>query len=98
MVLEHAWIQVHPDGADAYAEAVAAARPFIEGAPGCHGIELRQQIEDPTRFVLLVRWDSVEAHMEFRDSPAFESWRGLTHSHYASPVEVTHFNEPLSLS
>jgi heme-degrading monooxygenase HmoA len=98
MVLEHAWIQVGVGGEGAYTAAVTEARPFIEGAPGCQGLELRRQIEDPTRFVLLVTWDSVDAHMDFRASEAFEQWRDLTHHHYVAPTEVTHFSTPLPLS
>ncbi len=94
MILEHAWLHVHPGDADAYVEAVRQARQVIERAPGCHGIELRQQIEDPERFLLLVRWVSVEAHMAFRASADFAEWSRLTHAHYNLPAEVTHFDEP----
>ena len=96
MITEHAWLPVTPGREDEFAAAVVAALPVIESAPGCHGAEVRRQIEDPSTFLLLVRWRSVEAHMDFRATELFDTWRGLTHSFYDTTPTVTHFSEALA--
>ena len=96
MIIEHAWLPVTPGREDEFASAIAAALPLIESAAGCHGAEVRRQIENPSTFLLVVRWTSVEDHMNFRASELFESWRRHTHPFYESPASVTHFSEVLA--
>ena len=96
MITEHAWLPVTPGREEEFAAAVVTALPVIESAPGCHGAEVRRQIEDPSTFLLLVRWSSVEAHMDFRATELFDTWRQLTHSFYERPPTVTHFTEALA--
>lgn len=96
MIIEHAWLPVTPGREEEFAAAIAAALPIIESAPGCHGAEVRRQIENPSTFLLIVRWTSVEAHMDFRASASFETWRSQTHPFYESPATVTHFSEALA--
>ena len=95
MIVEHAWLPVTPGREDEFFDSMAEALPIIKGAPGCHGAEVRRQIEDSSIFLLMVRWDSVDAHMAFRASPAFEDWRARTHPFYVAPATVTHFSETL---
>jgi quinol monooxygenase YgiN len=49
-------------------------------------------VETPTRFVLLVEWDSIEAHLEnFRDSDRFPQWRALIGPYFDGAPQVEHF-------
>ncbi len=96
MIIEHALLRVGEDRGDAFAAAVRAAFPLIESAPGCHGAEVRVQHEDPSIYLLIVQWDSVQAHQAFRASALYERWRAATHHFYAVPPEVTHFLAPLA--
>jgi quinol monooxygenase YgiN len=51
-------------------------------------------IESPSRFVLLVEWDSVEAHEEnFRGSDRFDTWRAAIGPFFAAPPHVEHVQE-----
>jgi heme-degrading monooxygenase HmoA len=43
--------------------------------------------------VLLVEWDSVEAHQAFRDSDRFPHWRALIAPHFATAPAVEHVTE-----
>ncbi|HSN02209.1 MAG TPA: antibiotic biosynthesis monooxygenase family protein [Acidimicrobiales bacterium] len=95
MILEHALLRVSIGAAENFEASMARALPIIESAPGCHGGELRRQVEDPSIFLLLVRWESVEAHLAFRASDLFESWRTLTHPWYVEAPSVTHFAEAI---
>jgi quinol monooxygenase YgiN len=51
-------------------------------------------IERPTRFVLLVEWDSVEAHeVNFRQTDRFGRWRALIGPYFAAPPLVEHYED-----
>jgi len=93
MVLEHALLSVIPGRESDFEVAMAKALPIISSHPACHGAAVHRQVENPSIFVLLVQWDSVEAHMDdFRKSALFEEWRLLTHPFYTEKPAVTHFS------
>ena len=96
MILEHALLMVRPGEEASFEDDARQALVIITSAPGCHGAEIRRQVENPSTFVLLVRWSSLEAHMAFRETELFTKWRALTWPHYESAPSVTHFNEPLA--
>ena len=93
MVLEVALIDVTPGAEAAFHESYALGRGHLAASPGCRSVRMTQGIETPTRFVLLVEWDSVEAHDAFRASPGFEAWRGHVGRHFAHPPRVEHFTD-----
>jgi len=45
-------------------------------------------------YLLLIRWESIEAHMAWRETDDFERWRELTHPFYVerpwSPTSTNH--------
>ncbi|MFU8853485.1 antibiotic biosynthesis monooxygenase family protein [Micromonospora sp. SL1-18] len=92
MVLEVALIDVTPGQEDAFAAAYAQAHPILCGTDGCRSVRMTRGVESPSRFVLLVEWDSVEAHdVNFRQSERFQQWRALIGPHFANPPRVEHF-------
>lgn len=91
MVLEVALIDVTPGSEPAFTAAYGQAREVLLGSPGIRSVRMTQGIETPTRFVLLVEWDSVDAHEQFRASEAFGQWRALIGPHFANPPHVEHF-------
>ncbi|GAB3079736.1 antibiotic biosynthesis monooxygenase family protein [Micromonospora schwarzwaldensis] len=92
MVLEVALIDVTPGHEDDFAAAYAQARPVLAEAQGCRSVRMTRGVESPTRFVLLVEWDSVEAHdVNFRQTERFGRWRGLIGPYFAGPPLVEHF-------
>ena len=92
MVLEVALIDVVAGQEDEFATAYAKGHDVLAGAPGCRSVLMTRGIETPNRFVLLVEWDSVEAHLQnFRDSERFTTWRDLIGPYFAGPPRVEHF-------
>jgi len=92
LILEHAVLQVKPGQADEFEAAFADARLIIEAAQGFRSLRLLKGIEDPDRFLLLVEWDSVEAHEEgFRGSEPYQRWRELLHHFYDPFPTVDHY-------
>ena len=94
MVLEVALIDVHPGQEDEFAAAYRLGHPILAGTPGCRSVRMTRGIESPSRFVLLVEWDTVEAHNEnFRGTERFEKWRGHIGPFFAQPPRVEHFTD-----
>ena len=92
MVTEHALLSVTPGSEAAFEAALELALPIIRSAPGCRSASVSRGIESPSTYLLLVEWESVEAHTTgFRSSAAFQDWRGLLHHFYARPSDVEHF-------
>ncbi len=94
MVLEVALINVVPGREDDFRAAYAKAREVLTGTAGCRSVRMTQGVETPTRFVLLVEWDSVEAHLEnFRATERFTTWRGLIGPYFDGAPTVEHFTD-----
>ena len=92
MVLEVALIDVLPGSEDEFTAAYGKARETLATTPGCRSVRMTRGVESPSRFVLLVEWDSVEAHLDnFRATERFTTWRGLIGPYFAEPPRVEHF-------
>ncbi len=91
MITEIAMLTIDPARAADFETAVAIAAPLFRAAHGCHGIALERVIERPGQYRLVVRWESVEAHMrDFRNSAAFGEWRALAGPFFVGTPDVTH--------
>jgi heme-degrading monooxygenase HmoA len=91
VVLEVGLIDVTPGTEEAFRASFLLGRPHLAGADGCRDVRMTQGVETPTRFVLLVEWESVEAHEAFRASEAFGAWRAHVGPHFAGPPRIEHF-------
>jgi heme-degrading monooxygenase HmoA len=94
MILEHAILDVSPERTADYERALEQALPSIAATPGFIDLEVRPCLERPGRYLLLVRWKSVEAHeVGFRKSERYQQWRRLLHGFYDPFPTVEHFGE-----
>lgn len=92
MVLEVALIDV--TDAAGFEAAFLGARSIVVGTEGCRSVRMTHGIETPGRFVLLVEWDSVEAHeVNFRQTERFTAWRAAIGPFFAGPPRVEHFTD-----
>jgi heme-degrading monooxygenase HmoA len=92
MVLEVALIDVVSGQEEQFAAAYQKAREVLVTTPGCRSVRMTHGIESPSRFVLLVEWDSVEAHLDnFRATERFTTWRGLIGPYFDGAPRVEHF-------
>jgi heme-degrading monooxygenase HmoA len=91
-VVEIATIEVQPGAEDDFVAAYAEARPLVAQTPGCLSMRMTRGVESPSRFVLIVEWETLAAHTEnFRASDRFPRWRALIGPHFASPPHVEHY-------
>lgn len=93
MVLEVARFTVTPGSEAAFAAAFAEAVPLLADAPGCRSTRMLRGIESPSRFTLLVEWESLAAHQGFRSSQRFPAWRALIGPHFVEAPEVEHWSD-----
>src|SRR5215813_2933208 len=96
MILEHAVLHIKPGQSVAFAAAMRQARPLISATPGFQKLEVRQCVETKDRYLLLVWWDTLEAHTEgFRKSERYQSWRALLHHFYEPFPLVEHYGRSI---
>jgi heme-degrading monooxygenase HmoA len=93
MVLEVADIRVTPGSEDEFIAAFRGIRHVLDGVEGCRSLRMTHGVETPTRFVLLVEWESLQAHQAFRDSDRFAIWRGGIGRYFAQPPRAEHFRD-----
>ena len=93
-VLEVADISVPPGAEDAFTSAYRGVREVLTSTPGFRSVRMTQGVESPSRFVLLVEWDSVEAHEQnFRATDRFGTWRAAIGPFFAAAPVVEHFTD-----
>jgi heme-degrading monooxygenase HmoA len=91
MIIEIAEIEVKPGEEAAFEAAVAQAVPLFRRGKGCHAMELQRGIEKPSRYRLVVKWETLDDHMvHFRGSEEFQEWRRLIGPHVAGAPVVEH--------
>jgi heme-degrading monooxygenase HmoA len=91
MFWEIAQIDVKPGDETAFEAAVEKAVPLFKSARGCKGMQLQRGVEQPSRYRLVVDWETVENHtVDFRGSESFQEWRRLVGGFFASPPVVEH--------
>jgi heme-degrading monooxygenase HmoA len=94
MVLEVADIEVRPGTEDEFTAAYLGVRDVLTGTPGCRSVRMTHGVESPARFVLLVEWESVQAHEDnFRGTDRFTAWRAAIGPYFAGPPRVEHFTD-----
>lgn len=96
MIVERALFNLKPGTAEDFKAAFPQARPHIAGSKGFQKCEMRQGIENPDSFLLIVWWDTLEDHtVGFRESDAFTQWRAILGPFFAAPPAVEHYAAPL---
>jgi heme-degrading monooxygenase HmoA len=91
MFWEIAQIEVKPGQEAAFEAAVAQAVPLFKNSPGSKGMQLHRSVEIPSRYRLVIDWQTVEDHtVHFRGSENFQAWRRLVGGFFASPPAVEH--------
>lgn len=92
MILESAVLEVIPGRTAEFEAAFATAQGIIASMEGYLGHELQRCVENPNRYLLLVRWRSLEDHtIGFRGSTAYQEWRRLLHHFYDPFPTVEHY-------
>jgi heme-degrading monooxygenase HmoA len=92
MILESAPLHVRAGQSAAFEIAFRQAQRIIASMPGYRSHRLERCIERPNEYLLLVEWDTLEAHEQgFRGSPQYQEWKRLLHHFYEPFPVVSHY-------
>lgn len=92
MITEIALLTIRPGQSAAFEEAFIEAQPIIEAARGYIQHELQQCIEQEDKYLLVVRWKTIEDHNTgFRQSAGYQEWKKLLHHFYDPFPVVEHY-------
>ncbi len=94
MILEVAILNVRTGQEAEFERAFARAAPIIASMKGYITHELQRCLETPHRYILLVRWQTLEDHtVGFRSSAEYQEWRRLLHHFYDPMPVVEHYQQ-----
>jgi heme-degrading monooxygenase HmoA len=79
---------------DLFEKAFGEAREIISKMEGYLEHELQKCVEKENKYVLIVRWNTMDDHMEgFRKSEAYKEWKRLLHHFYDPFPVVEHYQK-----
>ncbi len=77
---------------DAFEQAYATAAAVLRESTHCLGYELSRCVEDPTRYILRIEWDSAEGHLQgFRRSAEFRTFYAAIAPYVTHIEEMRHY-------
>lgn len=95
MILEVAILDVIPGQQEEFESTFAKASSIISSMSGYISHQLQKCIEKENRYLLLVQWETLEAHtVGFRGSEEYQEWKKLLH-HFYNPFPVVQHYELL---
>ena len=87
-------LHVKPGLESDFEAAFKKASKIISSMDGYLSHELHKCIEVQDKYLLLVRWKSLESHtVGFRSSAEYQEWKKLLHHFYEPFPTVEHFEE-----
>ena len=97
MILEVAILNVRSGAERQFETAFEQASAIISAISGYIGHQLQRCTEVSNRYILLVNWESLEAHtIGFRGSAEYQHWKRLLHHFYDPFPTVEHYELVLS--
>ena len=92
MILEIATIDIKQGTNAAFEINLEKAQHVISRSKGYIGHQFQKCLEQDNRYVLLIRWQTLEDHTKgFRGSELFKEWRALIGPFFETPPAVQHF-------
>jgi heme-degrading monooxygenase HmoA len=94
MILEAVMLQVKEGQEEEYEEVFRQASVIISSMRGYLSHELQRCMEVKGKYLLLVRWETLEDHtVGFRESAEYQEWKQLLHRFYDPFPVVEHFSK-----
>ena len=92
VILEVAILDIKAEAVSEFQADFNRAQQILVSMPGYLGHELQQCIEQPSRHILLVRWQTLTDHtVGFRESAQYQEWKALLHHYYDPVPRVEHY-------
>lgn len=85
MLIVHVFVHVKPEAVEAFREATLANARNSVLEPGIARFDVIQQVDDPTRFVLVEVYRDVEATVRHKETAHYHTWRDAVADMMAEP-------------
>jgi len=98
MILEYIRYTIPQPTSEAFEAAYEQAFASLRESSHCLGYDLARCTEEPTQYILRIKWDSAEGHLHgFRKSPEFQQFFVHVRPFFDAIEEMRHY-EPLASS
>jgi heme-degrading monooxygenase HmoA len=97
MVTERAELPITPGHERDFERQFASGRGYLRTAAGCLSVSLARGVESPSKYLLLIEWESLAAHKAFAATESFTSFVSLIGPFLAGKPATEHF-EPVRSS
>ncbi|WP_054958560.1 antibiotic biosynthesis monooxygenase family protein [Paenibacillus dakarensis] len=92
MILEVAVLNIKPGLTSDFEAAFKEASSIIASMKGYISHEIQHCIEDDHKYMILVKWKTLEDHtVGFRESAEYQEWKSLLHHFYEPFPTVEHY-------
>jgi heme-degrading monooxygenase HmoA len=91
MIIERAELPVTSGREVEFEEAFIPAAGYLRGAKDCHGVSFARGIENPSRYLLLIEWESLAAHQAFAATEEFGKFVAVIRPFLAGKPDTQHF-------
>lgn len=93
MLIVHVHVRVKPDSVEAFRQATIENAQHSVKEPGIARFDVLQQQDDPTRFVLVEAYRSVEATVAHKQTAHYARWRDTVAPMMAEPRSSVKYGE-----
>ncbi|MDQ6761419.1 MAG: antibiotic biosynthesis monooxygenase [Bacteroidota bacterium] len=94
MIIEIALLYIKKNKENLFERAFEKAQKIISKMNGYISHELLKCMEEENKYALLVRWNTVEDHIEgFRKNEEYTDWKNLLHHFYNPFPVVEHYQK-----
>jgi heme-degrading monooxygenase HmoA len=92
-VLELVEILITPGRETEFETSMREVNHLVTDFPGCRSLTLSRGLENPSKFLLQIEWDTRETHTEFTRSEGFPRFRTALRALVAEPPKMEHFRD-----
>jgi len=92
MFIVHVQVHVKPESVEAFKAATRLNARLSLLEPGCLRFDVVQQVDDPTRFVLVEHYRDAAANAAHKETPHYAAWRAAAEPMMAGPRSSAKFN------
>ncbi|MCE7796835.1 antibiotic biosynthesis monooxygenase [Sphingobium sufflavum] len=91
MLVERSYLHIRDGLVDEFLGVLAdKAGPLLRALPGANAVSFGPGLENPTKVILLIEWEDMDAHIAFTKAPEMAEFRALL-APYTVGGEMEHF-------
>ncbi len=92
MILEVVTWDIKPNLEKEFEFAFGEAQQILASMNGYKSHQFQKSLENPSRYILLVNWDTLEDHTEgFQKSDLYQKYRSILKKFYEPGAKLEHF-------